>query len=114
MYWSTFPNTISGNPPGVGEIFDSAGGVYLAAREEPYVYGVGGKEIDAAAYFSFDSIAVPPGMRAEIRGSAGNVIFSGDGPFIAPPFMFLTEWIFFCCAPHKFFVHCPCGATKHT
>jgi hypothetical protein len=81
-YETTFPQTKSGKPIGPGEVFDTVGGVYLAARAEPYVYGEGGKEIDKAVDFTFDSILIAPGMTAEIRDGQGNRLFDGVGPLI--------------------------------
>lgn len=77
-----FPGTISGRPVSHGEIFDDVGGTYLAARDEPYVEGQGGREIDDAIAYTFDSIVVAPGMRAELRNSNGTVLFKGDGPVV--------------------------------
>lgn len=67
-----------------GEIFDTVGGVFLAARAEPYIYGQGQKEIDGAVNYTFDGIVVPQGMSVEIRPSAnGEIIHKGQGPLIA-------------------------------
>ena len=83
-YEDTFPKTKSGNKIETGEIFDTVGGVFLAARTEPYIYGEGGKEIDKAVDATFDGIVVPPGMSVEIRPSANETpIYSGEGPLIA-------------------------------
>lgn len=83
-YEDTFPKTKSGNKISSGEIFDTVGGVFLAARPEPYIYGEGGKEIDKAVDFTFDGIVVPPGMSVEIRPSANeSPIYAGEGPLIA-------------------------------
>lgn len=83
-YEDTFPKTKSGNKISSGELFDTVGGVFLAARPEPYVYGEGGKEIDKAVDFTFDGIVVPPGMSVEIRPAANaEPIHSGEGPLIA-------------------------------
>lgn len=82
QYAVTFPETTSGHKIAHGEGFDSVGGVFLEARKEPYRYGEGGKEIDAAIDYTFDSIAVAPGMTVEIRDEAGNTLFKGDGPVI--------------------------------
>lgn len=83
-YSDTFPRTFSGNKIAPGEVFDTVGGVFLAARAEPYIYGQGGKEIDKAVDFTFDGIVVPPGMFVEIRPSADEpVIHQGQGPLIA-------------------------------
>lgn len=81
-----FPKTKSGRPVGPGEVFDDVGGLYLAARAEPYVYGQGAGEIDRAVDTSFDSILVAPGMNVEIRDGSGNKIFEGVGPIIAEAF----------------------------
>lgn len=83
-YEDTFPKTKSGNKISSGEVFDTVGGVFLAARPEPYVYGEGGKEIDKAVDFTFDGIVVPAGMSVEIRPAANaEPIHSGSGPLIA-------------------------------
>lgn len=83
-YEDTFPKTKSGNKIATGEEFDTVGGVFLAARPEPYIYGEGGKEIDKAVDYTFDGIVVPPGMSVEIRPSANEApIYSGEGPLIA-------------------------------
>jgi hypothetical protein len=79
-YKMRFPATNSGNPVGPGERFDAVGGIYLAARSQPYV--AGGGEIDAAIAGTFDSIVVAPGMSVEIRNAQGAVLFKGNGPFI--------------------------------
>jgi hypothetical protein len=88
QYNSTFPSTQSGKSVGHNESFDDAGGVFLAASPEPYVVGQGGKEIDLAVAQTFDSIAVAPGMRAEIKDANGSILYSGDGP----AFFFSTEY----------------------
>lgn len=87
-YEDTFPNTKtpdgSGKPFQAGGQFDTVGGVFLAARSAPYIYGEGGKEIDKAVDYTFDGIAVPPGMSVDIRPSAdATPLFSGQGPLIA-------------------------------
>ncbi len=83
-YEDTFPKTKSGNKIASGEGFDTVGGVFLAARADPYIYGEGGKEIDKAVDYTFDGIVVPPGMSVEIRPSANEApIYSGEGPLIA-------------------------------
>ena len=79
-YPSTFPKTKSGKPVAHNEIFDDVGGKFIAARAEPYIYQEGGKEIDAPVDWSFDSIAIAPGMRALIKDAAGNILFEKDGP----------------------------------
>jgi hypothetical protein len=81
-YDDKFPGTTSGNSVQHGETFDTVGGVFLESREEPYEYGKGGKEIDKAIDFTFDSIAVAPNMHAVIKNGSGTVIFDGDGPMI--------------------------------
>lgn len=73
-----FPGTISGRPVGHGEIFDSIGGIYLEPRDQPYLDGQG--EIDKAVHFTFDSIVVAPGMKAELRNLNGDIIYQGTGP----------------------------------
>ncbi len=82
-YASTFPRGKNGGAPTNGESFDGAGGVYLAPREQPYVYGQGGKEIDAAIRQTFDGIAIPPGVSATIRSAAGVVLVEKQGPWLA-------------------------------
>jgi hypothetical protein len=83
-YSDTFPKPTSGNKIAMGEEFDTVGGVFLAARNEPYIYKQGGKEIDKAVDNTFDGIVVPPGMSVEIRPSeSGAVIHQGQGPLIA-------------------------------
>lgn len=83
-YSDTFPKPTSGKPIATGEKFDSVGGVFLAARAEPYVYKEGGGEIDGAVDSTFDGIVVPPGMSVEIRASANDSpIYKGQGPLIA-------------------------------
>lgn len=93
---SVFPATISGNPVGHGETFDEVGGVYLEARNEAYTSNAVpmtnlvrnssrpevGHEIDRAINWTFDSIAVAPGMHVVIKALSGNVVFETDGPFI--------------------------------
>ncbi len=73
--------TSSGRKISHGEAFDTVGGVYLNARENPYHYG--GSEIDAAVNHSFDSIAVAPGMTVEIRSETDALIYQGQGPYMA-------------------------------
>ncbi|MBM3381722.1 MAG: hypothetical protein FJY29_04695 [Betaproteobacteria bacterium] len=83
-YSDTFPKPTSGKPIATGEKFDTVGGVFLAARAEPYVYKEGGGEIDGAVDSTFDGIVVPPGMSVEIRASAADApIYKGQGPLIA-------------------------------
>lgn len=82
-YANRFPGTTSGNPIAHGEGFDNVGGVFLAARAEPYVYDQGGKEIDKAVDFTFDSIMIAPGMIAELKDASGAVVFKGEGPVIS-------------------------------
>ncbi|MFZ9520398.1 MAG: hypothetical protein ACO3A4_07965 [Silvanigrellaceae bacterium] len=83
-YGDVFPKTLSGNSPTHRESFDKVGGVFLAARERPYVYGQGNKEIDKAVDFGFEGIVVPAGMSLEIRsGENQEVIYSGKGPLVA-------------------------------
>ncbi len=88
QYNSTFPSTKSGKPVGHNESFDDAGGVFLAASPRSYVVGQGGKEIDLAVAQTFDSIAIAPGMRAEIKDADGAVLYSGEGP----AFFYSTEY----------------------
>ncbi len=80
QYNSTFPKTKTGEPVGHSQTFDDVGGVFLQARSEPYVVGEGGKEIDLAVARTFDSIAIAPGMHAEVRDAGGAILFQGDGP----------------------------------
>jgi len=82
-YGGIFPRTKSGNPLGWGESFDNVGGIVLAPRDEAYVYGEGGEEIDLAVDRSFDGIVVAPGLEVEIRDASGNVIIKREGPLIA-------------------------------
>lgn len=83
-YEDTFPKPKSGKPIAQAEVFDTVGGVFLYARNEPYVYGQGAKEIDLAVNYTFDGIVVPPGMSVDIRASASeSPIFKGEGPLIA-------------------------------
>lgn len=82
-YYSVFPGTKSGNPIGHGEVFDTVGGVYLSASDTAYEYRKGNREIDKAIDETFDSIAVAPGMRVEIRQGNGTVVYSGNGPYMA-------------------------------
>jgi hypothetical protein len=67
---------------GQGVIVDSVGGIILQARDEPYTYKAGGREIDGAVNNTFDSILVPPGMHVEIRDGSGGVVIDTDGPVI--------------------------------
>jgi hypothetical protein len=83
-YSDTFPKPSSGKPIATGEKFDTVGGVFLAARAEPYVYKQGAGEIDGAVDYTFDGIVVPPGMSVEIRASANEApLYKGQGPLIA-------------------------------
>lgn len=82
-YASTFPRGKSGGDPNPGEAFDGAGGVYLAPRADPYVYGQGGKEIDGAIRHTFDGIAIPPDVKATIRAASGVVLVEKTGPWLA-------------------------------
>jgi hypothetical protein len=77
---ATFPKPLDGQVISHGSRFDRIGGVFLAAREKPYVYG--GGVIDEAVDGTFDSIAIAPGMRAEIRDGGGGLLFEGDGPIL--------------------------------
>ncbi|MCX6117394.1 MAG: hypothetical protein NT027_07630 [Proteobacteria bacterium] len=93
---SVFPKTKSGKPIGHGEAFDEVGGVFLEARAEPYtaqatpLVGMArssknpepGKEIEQAIIWTFDSIAIAPGMHAVVKSGTGNILYQGDGPFI--------------------------------
>lgn len=82
-YKDTFPNLMeAGKPVAHGGRFDTVGGIYLAAREAPYVHGEGEKELDDAVKWTFDSILAGPGMQAEIRDEKGTVLFTGEGPLI--------------------------------
>jgi hypothetical protein len=78
---STFPDTQNGREIESGSTHDNSGGVFLNAREEPYIDGDG--EIDQAVTQTFDSIVVAAGMRVIIENANGGEIFSGEGPFIA-------------------------------
>jgi hypothetical protein len=81
---SSFPLTLSGNPIESGEIFDrNSGGVFLNARPEPFEYHKGGGEIDSAVDTTFDSIAVSPGVSIELRNGSGELVYSGNGPYVA-------------------------------
>ena len=80
---STFPLLLDKktSPQTLGR-FDNVGGIYLAAREQPYIFGQGQKEIDDAIKFTFDSILIGPGMRAEIKDAQNKLLYSGTGPVI--------------------------------
>ncbi len=81
-YGSSFPLPNDGRPIATGIRFDTVGGVFLNARDQPYVQG--GGEIDLAIQNTFDSIAVAPGMNVQIKTSAtGSVLYSGNGPYMA-------------------------------
>lgn len=82
-YGSVFPRTLSGNPIGHGEQFDTVGGVYLAARDQPYEYGQGDREIDGAIDHTFDGIAIAPGMKVTIKDGSGRVLTESEGPLVA-------------------------------
>ncbi len=82
QYQDRFPSTTSGRPVSHGESFDNTGGVFLSARDQPYIYGQGGREIDKAFDTTFDSIVIAPGMTAELRNASGTVVFKGDGPVV--------------------------------
>lgn len=83
-YLDTFPKPTSGKSIATGEKFDAIGGVFLAARAEPYVYKAGGGEIDSAVDYTFDGIVVPPGMSVEIRAADNETgIYKGQGALIA-------------------------------
>jgi hypothetical protein len=75
--------TSSGQAPSHGEIFDTVGGIYLKSRLEPYEQGKGGRELDLAIERSFDSIAVPPGLKVVIKNLEGVELYSGSGPYMA-------------------------------
>lgn len=80
----TFPKSTLGKSISTAEKFDTVGGVFLAARAEPYVYKAGGGEIDGAVDYSFDGIVVPPGMSVEIRAADNETgIYKGQGPLVA-------------------------------
>jgi len=82
-YNDTFPNLQERDKPvGHAGRFDTVGGIYLAAREEPYIHGQGAKELDDAVKYTFDSIVVGPGMNVEIRDERKAVLYSGSGPVI--------------------------------
>jgi hypothetical protein len=82
-YKDTFPNLMeAGKPVAHGGRFDTVGGIYLAARETPYVHGEGEKELDDAVKWTFDSILAGPGMHAEIHDEKGTVLFTGEGPLV--------------------------------
>jgi len=57
--------------------------VFLNMRSEPFEYKKGAGEINAAIDSSFDSIAVAPGMKVEIKDGAGTVMYKGKGPYLA-------------------------------
>lgn len=79
-YGGTFPGTLSGNPVAPGEIFDTVGGRYLAARATAYVYGDTGGEMNLAVDTTLDAVAVPPGMRAVVMSAGGMVVLDRTGP----------------------------------
>ncbi|MGE0174529.1 MAG: hypothetical protein AB7T49_17170 [Oligoflexales bacterium] len=92
-YNSTFPLTLSGKPISHGETFDTAGGIYLNASDQPYLAPTTAKEnscatdegthdIEEAVCRTFDSIAVAPGMQVEIKGSNGAVLLNQKGPYM--------------------------------
>jgi hypothetical protein len=81
-YQMNFPDPIDNGPIEHGAKFDTSGGVFLEAREEPYEYGQAGKEIDLAAETTFDSFIIAPDMHAIIKDGNGNIIFEGDGPIV--------------------------------
>lgn len=80
-YKGVFGSTSSGKPIAPGELFDTVGGIYLAARAAPYVHMQGKKELDRAIEMTFDSLVVPPGMEVEIKDAAGKLLFKTQGPF---------------------------------
>jgi hypothetical protein len=80
---STFPKTQSGDPATHGESFDTVGGIYLEAREEPYEHGKGEKLIDEAIRWTFDGIVIAPGMHAIVKDGSGNILADTDGPYVA-------------------------------
>jgi hypothetical protein len=82
-YQDTFPKTWGNKPISHGATFDNVGGVYLLARDEPYIYGKGDHEIDKAVNLTFDGILVAPGMHALIKNGAGKVMFDQEGPIVA-------------------------------
>ena len=75
-----YPGTKSGGPLAHGETFDNYGGTYVAPRDEPYRFGVGGKELDQAVRHGFGSIAVPPGMAVLAKDHRDNKMFEVEGP----------------------------------
>ena len=81
-YRSTFP-TPAGGEIKHGATFDTVGGVYLNAADEPYRYNQGDREIDLAIDTSFDSIGVAPGMYVEVRDGNDTVMYKGQGPYLA-------------------------------
>ena len=89
-YASKFPSTTSGNPIAHGEKFDTVGGIYLTARDEPYIHGKGAKEIDLAIAQTFDGIAVAPGLHAIIKNAAGTVLADKKGPWLAQDVSYST------------------------
>ena len=79
-----FPDTLDGQPIRHNSKFQvRGGGVYLQARDTPYVYEQGDRELDDAINLTFDTIAVAPGMSFEIKNENNETIFSGEGPIIA-------------------------------
>lgn len=66
-----------------GKVFDNVGGIFLAASDTPYEFGVGEKLIDSAVNNTFDSILVAPGMHVLIKNADGVVLFDGPGPVIS-------------------------------
>ena len=60
------------------------------AREEPYVYQQGDKEIDAAIADTFDGIAIAPGMHAVIKDGTDKVLAEKDGPWLAQDASYAT------------------------
>jgi hypothetical protein len=77
-----FPAVKGGGDIKHGARFDDFGGVFLEARDTPYVNKDQGGEINKAVTWTFDSIAVAPGMQVEIRDETGKMIYEGEGPMV--------------------------------
>jgi hypothetical protein len=98
-YETKFPGTLSGKDIAHNEAFDSTGGVFLNASNQPYLapkgeytescsIAEGPRDIEDAVCRTFDSIAVAPGMKVEIKNGAGMVMLQETGPYVAVS----TEW----------------------
>ena len=61
-----------------GQRFDDVGGIFLSGRDAPYLST--GSEIKQAVDWTFDSIAVAPGMAVEILDSKNQVLLKDKGP----------------------------------